>query len=84
MAPESRSDTVLALFEFKWIKTRTVIDFRAGMYTLELLGLISANLIRLRENPIGLLLPSLVQASLCSRWIKSSVGLGGSLLDLPQ
>jgi len=27
------------------------------MYTLELLGLISADLIRLRENPVGLLLP---------------------------
>jgi len=27
------------------------------MYTLELLGLISADLIRLRENPVDLLLP---------------------------
>ncbi len=59
MAPESRRDIVLALFEFEWIKTRTVIDFQADMYTLELLGLISADLIRLRENPVDLLLPLL-------------------------
>ena len=64
MAPESRRDIVLALFEFEWIKTRTVIDFRVDMYTLELLGLISADLIRLRENPIGLLLPLLAQVFL--------------------
>ena len=57
MAPESRRDTVLALLEFEWIKTWTVIDFRVDMYTLELLGLISADLIRLRENPVGFLLP---------------------------
>src|SRR6266478_4083354 len=55
---------VSALFEFEWIKTRTVIDFRADMYTLELLGLISADLIRLRENPVGLLRPLLAQVSL--------------------
>ncbi len=66
MASESRRDTVLALFEFEWIKTWTVIDFRADMYTLELLGLISADLIRLRENPVGLLLPLLVQVFLYS------------------
>ena len=57
MAPESRREVVLALLEFEWIKMWTVIDFRADMYTLELLGLISADLIRLRENPVGLLLP---------------------------
>ncbi len=55
MAPESRRDIVSALFKFEWIKTRTVIDFRVDMYTFELLGLISADLIRLRENPVGLL-----------------------------
>ena len=66
MAPKSRRDIVSALFEFEWIKTRTVIDFQADMYTLELLGLISADLIRLRENPIGLLLPLLAQVFLCS------------------
>ncbi len=55
MAPESRRDTVSALLEFEWIKTQTVIDFRADMYTLELLGLISADLIRLRENPVHFL-----------------------------
>ena len=57
MALESSRDIVLALFEFEWIKTRTVIDFRADMYTLELLGLISADLIRLRENPVDPLRP---------------------------
>ncbi len=61
MAPESRRDIVSALFEFEWIKTRTVIDFRVDMYTLELLGLISADLIRLRENPVDLLLPLLAR-----------------------
>ena len=59
MAPESSRDIVSALFEFEWIKMQTVIDFRVDMYTLELLGLISANLIRLRENPVDLLLPLL-------------------------
>ena len=57
MAPESRRDIVLALLEFEWIKMRTVIDFRVDMYTFELLGLISADLIRLRENPVDLLHP---------------------------
>ena len=57
MAPESRRDIVSALLEFEWIKMQTVIDFRVDMYTLELLGLISADLIRLRENPVGSLLP---------------------------
>ncbi len=71
MAPESRRDIVSALFEFEWIKTRTVIDFRVDMYTLELLGLISANLIRLRENPVGPLLPLLMRVSLCFLWIGS-------------
>ncbi len=61
MAPESSRDIVSALLEFKWIKTRTVIDFRADMYTLELLGLISADLIRLRENPVNLLCPLLAR-----------------------
>ncbi len=60
MAPELRRDIVSALLEFEWIKMQTVIDFQADMYTLELLGLISANLIRLRENPVDLLLPLLV------------------------
>ena len=71
MAPESSRDIVSALFEFEWIKTWTVIDFRADMYTLELLGLISADLIRLKENPVGLLLPLLVRVFLCSPWIGS-------------
>ncbi len=71
MAPELRSDTVSALLEFEWIKTQTVIDFRADMYTLELLGLISADLIRLRENPVRFLLPLLWRVSLYSLWIGS-------------
>ncbi len=71
MAPESSRDIVLALFEFEWIKTRTVIDFRVDMYTLELLGLISADLIRLRENPVGLLHPLLAQVFLYSLWIRN-------------
>src|SRR6266481_1662405 len=71
VAPESRRDIVSALLEFEWIKTRTVIDFRADMYTLELLGLISADLIRLRENPVGLLLPLLGRVFLGSPWIGS-------------
>ena len=71
MAPELRRDIVSALFEFEWIKTRTVIDFRADMYTLELLGLISADLIRLRENPVGFLPPWLSQVSLYFQWIGS-------------
>src|SRR6266403_34251 len=62
VAPESRRDMVSALFEFEWIKTWTVIDFRADMYTLELLGLISADLIRLRENPVDLPRPLLEPA----------------------
>src|SRR6266446_2167196 len=71
VAPESRRDMVSALFEFEWIKTWTVIDFRADMYTLELLGLISADLIRLRENPVDPLLPLLVRVFPCSLWIRS-------------
>ena len=71
MAPESRRDVVSALFEFEWIKMQTVIDFRVDMYTLELLGLISANLIRLRENPVGPLLPLLVLIFLCSPLTRS-------------
>src|SRR6266446_599270 len=71
VAPESSRDIVSALFEFEWIKTRTVIDFQADMYTLGLLGLISADLIRLRENPVGPLHPSLEQVSPCSPWIRS-------------
>ncbi len=71
VAPESRRDIVSALFEFEWIKTQTVIDFRVDMYTLELLGLISADLIRLRENPVDLLLPLLMRVSLYSPWTGS-------------
>ncbi len=71
MAPESRRDIVSALFEFEWIKTRTVIDFRADMYTFELLGLISVDLIRLRENPVGPLRPLLELVFLYSPWTRS-------------
>jgi len=58
VAPELRRDIVSALLALEWIKTWTVIDFRVDIYTFELLGLISANLIRLRENPVSPLLPS--------------------------
>src|SRR6266404_755575 len=71
VAAESRRDKVSALFEFEWIKTWTVIDFRVDMYTLELLGLISADLIRLRENPVGPLHPWLARVFLYSPWIGS-------------
>ncbi len=76
MAPESRRDIVSALLEFEWIKMQTVIDFRADMYTLELLGLISADLIRLRENPVGFLLPLRQQVSPYFLWTGSLVGFG--------
>src|SRR6266436_5378190 len=84
VAPESRRDIVSALFEFEWIKTRTVIDFQADMYTLELLGLISADLIRLRENPVDPLLPLLGRVSLCFPWTRSSTGSGGLRPGLPR
>jgi len=84
VAPELRRDIVSALFVFKWIKTWTVIDFRVDMYTLELLGLISADLIRLRENPVHFLLPLRWQVSPCSLLTRSSIGLGGLQLDLLQ
>ncbi len=71
VAPESSRDIVSALFEFEWIKTRTVIDFRADMYTFELLGLISADLIRLRENPVDPLRPWLARVSLYFPWTGS-------------
>src|SRR6266404_3532592 len=77
VAPESSRDIVSALFEFEWIKTRTVIDFRADMYTFEFVGLISADLIRLRENPVGLLRPWLGRVFLYSPWIRSLAELAG-------
>ena len=76
MAPESRRDIVSALLEFEWIKMQTVIDFRADMYTLELLGLISADLIRLRENPVGFLLPLRQRVFPYFLWTGSLVGFG--------
>ncbi len=57
VASESRREMVSALLAFEWIKMQTVIDFQVDMYTFWLFGLISANLIRLRENPAYLLLP---------------------------
>src|SRR6266404_7402495 len=81
VAPESSRDMVSALFEFEWIKTRTVIDFRADMYTLELLGLISADLIRLRENPVAPLRPSLSRVFLYSPRTGSLAGLAGPRRD---
>src|SRR5216684_8763286 len=61
VAPESRRAIASALFAIEWIKNRTVIDFRADMYTFESqFCLIKADLIRQRENPpVGLsLLPT--------------------------
>ncbi len=54
--PESRRAIASALFAIEWMKNRTVIDFRADMYTFESqLRLIKADLIRQRENPpVGL------------------------------
>src|SRR5258708_15266166 len=56
VAPESRRAIASALFAIEWMKNRTVIDFRADMYTFESqFCLIKADLIRQRENPpVGL------------------------------
>src|SRR5229473_8327061 len=52
IAPESTSATASALLAMEWTKNRSVIDFRADKYTSPLLPcLISADLIRQRENP---------------------------------
>ena len=57
VAPEFTNTIDLALFDFECMKKQTVIDFLLNTYTSEVsLYLISANLIRLEENPI--LLPS--------------------------
>jgi hypothetical protein len=60
VAPESTRATTSALLLTEWMKARTVIDFRADIYTVPsvLLRLISADLIRWIENPQ--LLPFLV------------------------
>ena len=76
VAPESTRARALALFAIEYMKNQTVIDFWADMYTLLLFPcLISADLIRQRENPQ--LLPFLVPTSsyhllsLC--WFQSGV-----------
>jgi hypothetical protein len=52
VAPESTRARDSALFATECIKNLTVIDFRADIYTFPvLLCLISADLIRQRENP---------------------------------
>jgi hypothetical protein len=62
MAPKSTSAIDSALFNFKYMKKWTVIDFLLDIFTSVVsLHLISANLIRLEENPV--LLPSFQQAS---------------------
>jgi hypothetical protein len=57
VAPKSTNMIDLALFDFECIKKWTVIDFLLDIYTSVVsLCLISADLIRLEENPA--LLPS--------------------------
>ena len=64
VAPKSTNAINLALFNFECMKKQTVIDFLLNIYTSVVsLHLISANLIRLEENPI--LLPS-YQLESCS------------------
>ena len=69
VAPESNRAIASALFAIVWIDTHTVIDFLADIYTLLLLFcLISADLIRLWENPALLLCPFLGLIGLFHRW----------------
>ena len=57
MAPESTNAMDSALFDFECTKKQIVIDFLLNIYTSVVgLCLISADLIRLEENPV--LLPS--------------------------
>ena len=52
VAPESMRARASALFVIECMKNRMVMDFQADMYTSLLFPcLISANLIRQRENP---------------------------------
>src|SRR5580658_4293946 len=70
VAPESTRAMASALFAIEWTKNRTVIDFRADIYTLLLLFcLISADLIRQCENPQLGLLPFLLPIVLSRRQI---------------
>ncbi len=51
VAPESRRAMASALFAIEWMKNRTVMDFRADIYTFESwFCLIKADLIREREK----------------------------------
>ena len=64
VAPESTNAIDLALFDFKCMKKWTVINFLLNIYTSIVdLCLISADLIRLEENPV--LLPSCQSESHC-------------------
>jgi hypothetical protein len=57
VAPKSTCVIDSALFDFECMKKQTVINFLLDMYTFVVgLHLISADLIRLEENPV--LLPS--------------------------
>ena len=57
VAPKSTNVIDSALFNFECMKKQTVIDFLLNIYTSVVsLCLISADLIRLEENPV--LLPS--------------------------
>src|SRR5260221_6449220 len=84
VAPESIRAIVSALFIAEWMYNRKVIDFCPVIYTSLLLCLISANLIKLRENPrfapflwlaalyppasLHPVLPSGMQSDLLSTW----------------
>ena len=59
VAPESMRASASALFNFEWMKNRRFIDFLLDMYTSDVdLHLISADLIKHLENPVGVPLPS--------------------------
>ena len=67
VAPESTRASASALFVIEYMKNWTVMDFWADMYTSSLFPcLISADLIRQRENPQ--LLPFLAPTSSYPLW----------------
>ena len=61
VAPESIRASALALFNFKWTKNHRFINFLLDIYMSDVnLHLISADLIKHLENPVGALLPLFV------------------------
>jgi hypothetical protein len=69
VALESTRATVSACLCAECMNIQTVIDFCRDIYTSLLLCLIRANLIRLRENPLLLLLV-LASAFPCPWWLE--------------